>query len=64
VTPTLTPPGRIAGKHQRARDSAPGESDDALVENVNEHIATKHRDMVGKYSREILERRTITEPGV
>jgi hypothetical protein len=33
-----------------------GESDDALVENVEAHIASDHPDMVGKYSRQqILE---------
>lgn len=28
------------------------ETDDALVENVEAHIAADHPDMVGKYSRE------------
>ena len=33
-----------------------GETDDALVENVEAHIAADHPDLVGKYSREqILE---------
>ena len=33
-----------------------GDSDDQLVANVEEHIASDHADMVGKYSREqILE---------
>ncbi len=33
-----------------------GESDDQLVTNVEEHIASEHADLVGKYSREqILE---------
>jgi len=33
-----------------------GETDDALVENVEVHIASDHQDMVGKYSRDqILE---------
>ena len=33
-----------------------GETDDALVENVQAHIAADHPDLVGKYSREqILE---------
>ena len=33
-----------------------GETDDALVENVQGHIAADHPDLVGKYSREqILE---------
>ena len=29
-----------------------GETDDALVENVEAHVAAEHPDMVGKYSRE------------
>jgi hypothetical protein len=29
-----------------------GETDDALVENVEAHVAADHPDMVGKYSRE------------
>ena len=29
-----------------------GETDDALVENVQAHISADHPDMVGKYSRE------------
>lgn len=29
-----------------------GETDDALVENVEAHIAADHPDLVGKYSRE------------
>ena len=29
-----------------------GETDDALVENVQAHIAADHPDLVGKYSRE------------
>lgn len=29
-----------------------GETDDALVENVQAHIASDHPDLVGKYSRE------------
>jgi Protein of unknown function (DUF1059) len=29
-----------------------GETDDQLVKNVEEHIASDHADMVGKYSRE------------
>ena len=42
--------------HCPCGENVEGENDDALVENVNEHIATKHPDMVGKYSREqILE---------
>jgi len=33
-----------------------GETDDQLVGNVQDHIASDHPDMVGKYSREqILE---------
>ena len=33
-----------------------GETDDAIVENVQAHIATDHPDEVGKHSREqILE---------
>ncbi len=33
-----------------------GDTDDALVENVQAHIAADHADLVGKYSREqILE---------
>jgi hypothetical protein len=33
-----------------------GETDDELVANVEQHIASDHPDMVGKYSREqILE---------
>ncbi len=33
-----------------------GETDDALVENVQAHIASDHPEQVGKYSREqILE---------
>ena len=33
-----------------------GETDDALVENVEAHISADHPDMAGKYSREqILE---------
>jgi hypothetical protein len=28
-----------------------GETDDALVENVEAHVAADHPDMVGKYSR-------------
>ena len=33
-----------------------GETDDALVENVEAHISADHLDLVGKYSREqILE---------
>ena len=33
-----------------------GETDDALVENVEAHISADHPDLVGKYSREqILE---------
>ena len=42
--------------HCPCGENVEGENDDALVENVNEHIATMHPDMVGKYSREqILE---------
>ena len=38
-----------------------GETDDAVVENVEAHISTDHPDMVGKYSREqILEMATST----
>jgi predicted small metal-binding protein len=29
-----------------------GETDDELVKNVEEHVADKHPDQVGKYSRE------------
>ncbi len=29
-----------------------GETDDAIVENVEAHVAADHPDMVGKYSRE------------
>ena len=29
-----------------------GETDDALVENVEAHIAADHPEMVGKYGRE------------
>jgi len=29
-----------------------GETDDQLVENVQEHVRSHHPDMVGKYSRE------------
>ena len=29
-----------------------GENDDAIVENVEAHVAEDHPDMVGKYSRE------------
>ena len=29
-----------------------GETDDALVENVEAHISAVHTDLVGKYSRE------------
>ena len=29
-----------------------GETDDDLVANVEDHIASDHPDMVGKYSRE------------
>lgn len=33
-----------------------GETDDALVENVETHISADHPDLVGKYSRaQILE---------
>lgn len=41
-----------------------GEGDDELVGNVEQHIASDHPDMVGKYSREqILERtRPRTSP--
>ena len=38
--------------HCPCGENVEGENDDELVENVNEHIATKHPDMVGKYSRE------------
>jgi hypothetical protein len=29
-----------------------GETDDAIVENVEAHVAADHPEMVGKYSRE------------
>jgi predicted small metal-binding protein len=29
-----------------------GESDDELVRNVEQHIETDHKDLVGQYSRE------------
>jgi predicted small metal-binding protein len=29
-----------------------GETDDELVTNVEEHVASDHPDMVGKYSRD------------
>jgi hypothetical protein len=29
-----------------------GETDDAIVANVEAHIAADHKDLVGKYSRE------------
>ena len=29
-----------------------GETDDALVENVEAHISSDHPDLVGRYSRE------------
>jgi predicted small metal-binding protein len=32
--------------------SVEAETDDELVKNVEEHVASDHPDMVGKYSRE------------
>jgi hypothetical protein len=40
-----------------------GETDDQLVENVEQHIESDHPDMVGKYAREqILEMANESAP--
>ena len=38
--------------HCPCGEDVQAEDDDALVENVEEHIQDKHPDMVGKYSRD------------
>jgi hypothetical protein len=61
-TPTARRRLPIKIVHCPCGENVEGENDDALVESVNEHIATKHPDMVGKYSREeILEMAHDTE---
>jgi hypothetical protein len=42
--------------HCPCGENIEGETDDAIVENVQAHINEKHPDLVGKYSRDqILE---------
>jgi hypothetical protein len=43
---------RVKVVHCPCGKNIEGETDDALVKKVEEHIAAEHPDQVGKYSRE------------